>query len=135
MLGAMATQLLHRITVHDIRVIDSDTIEAWFDFDGVVRIKKRLRLAGIEGGEKNEPLGLRAELLLQNWLHNRLNNSVHLAGGMQRTDQHGRLVGDLIFDTGESLVAICLASGAYWRRSRDGQQTRPDRSPETNKPV
>jgi hypothetical protein len=31
-------------------------------------------------------------------------------------------VADVTFDTGESLVAMCLQSGIWWRRTRGGSQ-------------
>ena len=122
--ATMATKILHHITIHDIRVIDGDTIEAWFDYDDRVRIKKRLRLQGIEAGELSELSGIAAKGYLQELVTNKLLHAAHLAGGMRREDQHGRLVGDVVFDTGETLCQLCLKSGRYWRRRRDGTEDR-----------
>jgi endonuclease YncB( thermonuclease family) len=118
----MAIIALQSQTLHEIRVIDGDTIEAWLDFSDVVRIKRRIRLRGIEGGELAELCGRRARRQLEVWLTAKAHQTPKLTGNLNHLDQHGRIVADVTFDTGESLVAMCLQSGIWWRRTRDGSQ-------------
>lgn len=121
----MAKTTYFELTLHDLRVIDGDTIEAWIDFAGIVRVKKVIRLPGIEGGEMDEVQGRAAAQILTQLVADRLQKTPRLRGPVTHTDQHGRVVADIVFDTGESLVALCLLSGLYCLRSRDGRQQRP----------
>jgi endonuclease YncB( thermonuclease family) len=128
----MATKILHHVTLHDIEGLDGDTIAAWLDFDGIVRVKRRIRLQGIEAGELHEARGLAAKQFLAAVVLDRILHTAILAGGMRREDQHGRLVADVVFDTGETLCQLCLGSGRYWRRHRNGTEDKAPQPPKHN---
>jgi endonuclease YncB( thermonuclease family) len=90
-----------------------------------VRVKTRLRIKGIEGGERITPQGRSAMARLEHWLHDRETQDKWLIGDPGHVDQYGRIVCDVGFENGESLVALMLRSGYWWTRSRSGVQKAP----------
>ena len=70
----------------------------------------------------DELQGQRARHLLQKFLNDHATQSPRLIGNLHHLDQHGRIVADVGFDNGETLVALCLRSGYWWRRTRSGSQ-------------
>lgn len=123
----MATVIHRNCTLHDVRAVDGDTVQCWLEFYRHVRVRVRIRLPGIEGGELNTSEGERAKLLLQRFLDDRKAIIPWLTTDPGTTDQHGRIVSDIAWHTGETLVALCLRTGYWWRRKRDGTQDRPKR--------
>jgi endonuclease YncB( thermonuclease family) len=110
----------------DLVAIDGDTIKGWMTYDEQVSIAVRIRLPGIEAGELDEPVGIVAREALQVILFQYRELNPRLACHPRVKDNHGRIVSDVLFGNGQSLCALLLASGRYWRR---GARKPPDAIP------
>jgi len=93
----------HPHTLHDPRVIDGDTLECWCECVPCLRLKIRIRLPGIEGGELGTPEGARAKLTLQNMVYTHWAAGARLASNTDRRDQYNRVLSDILLGPGISL--------------------------------
>lgn len=115
----MKTSREHIITLHDVGVVDGDTITAWAEVAPEVRILWRIRLKGIEGGELPSEQGAHAKALVAQELAVHFLETLQFVGLPTVRDLHGRHVGDVRFLDGTLLTRRLMESGAYWRRSRN----------------
>lgn len=122
--------LTHPYRIFDIRIIDSDTLEAWVEIDRETRHLWRLRLKGVEGGELGEPEGMKGVQVLSTILMEYDHNTKWFFGNPNAKDKYGRHVGDIEFGNGTKLCALLLLSGHHWRRDRDGTEHKPTTSNE-----
>ena len=106
------------------RVVDSDTIILWIEATPDVRVRYRVRLALIEGGELGTEEGARGTLVLNEALAEFLLRRTFYIGSLLTRDQHGRLVGDVADETGRRLTHILHGLGHHWRREKNGLQVR-----------
>ena len=70
------------------------------------------------------PAGLRAKAELEKTLLIHSQDTANFIGLETVRDQYGRRVGDILFGNGKLLSLLLLQSGAFWRRDRDGTETR-----------
>ena len=118
----------------DLRAIDGDTIEAWLTYDQLVAIRVIIRLPGIEAGEIEEAAGQLAQRSLQVILFQYAQHQTTLATHPRTRDNHGRIVVlTFLFGTGQSLCALLLASGRYWRRGAHKPTTTPPQKDTSHK--
>jgi len=118
----MITQARPRCWVE--RVVDSDTLVVWIEATPDVRIRYRVRIVGIEGGELHEPDGPRGAAAMAAEVSDMADRGLYWSGSFNTTDQHGRLVGDIFGEDGTRLSVRLLQGGTHWRRTRSGQQRR-----------
>jgi endonuclease YncB( thermonuclease family) len=111
-----------QFSLHDMRVIDSDTVEAWVQVSYDIRQRWRIRLRGIEGGELGTEAGARGEFQMNRYLFNDPILQPHFIGMESVRDQHGRHVGDIRLPDGQLLTLVLLKDGTHWRRDRDGTE-------------
>ena len=104
-------------TIHNPRVVDGDTIEAWLDLESIVRVKVRIRLKGIECAELDEPDGPKAAASLMAVLQSPAAHTMRIASGLHLRDCHGRIVSDILLGDGSSVVDRLLGTPYFWRRS------------------
>lgn len=112
----------HPFPCYDLEAIDSDTVTAWVEVDRTVRVKWRIRLKGIEGGELDEPCGLASARATALALASNSHLSAHFFGNPNTFDKYGRHVGDIVFENGAHLTRQLFSTGLYWRRDRNGTQ-------------
>ena len=120
--------LAHPYRVFEIRIVDSDTLEAWVQIDRETRHLWRIRLKGVEGGELNEPEGMKGVKVLYAILEENERGAKSFFGNPNAKDKYGRHVGDIEFEDGTKLCACLLISGHHWRRDRDGTEHKPETS-------
>jgi endonuclease YncB( thermonuclease family) len=118
----MAKQIGFRYPVTEIRVVDSDTLEAWVRVSTRTRELWRIRLSGIEGGELPTPEGLRGKLILEKIIAARRDRFCHFIGLETILDKYGRHVGDIMFPPDELLTVVMFRGGHFWHRKRTGQE-------------
>lgn len=106
------------------RVVDSDTLVIWIEATPDVRIRYRVRIVGIEGGELDEPEGPRGAAAMAAEVSEMARQGIFWNGSFNTNDQHGRLVGDIFGEDGSRLSVRLLQGGTHWRRARDGRQRR-----------
>jgi len=106
------------------RVVDSDTLILWIEATPDVRIRYRVRIVGIEGGELADPEGPRGAASMAEQVAAMAEGAIYWSGSFNTTDQHGRLVGDIFDAEGGRLSLRLLQCGSHWRRSRSGIQRR-----------
>lgn len=106
------------------RVVDSDTLVVWIEATADVRIRYRVRIVGIEGGELDEPEGPRGTAAMASEVADMSDRGLYWSGSFNTTDQHGRLVGDIFGEDGTRLSVRLLQRGTHWRRTRAGVQLR-----------
>lgn len=114
------TRLQFELT--DIRVIDSDTVEAWVQVSFEIRQRWRIRIRGVEGGELGTDQGLAGQFALQTLLLDYVVDRPHYVGLESVKDQFGRHVGDIRLPDGQLLSLRLLAGKTHWRRDRDGTE-------------
>lgn len=102
--------------------IDSDTITAWVEIDRETRHLWRIRLKGIEGGEKGTAEGERGHAFIKRVLWQKMAMHTNFYGNPNCKDKYGRRVGDIEFEDGSFLTRILMASGYFWRRDRTGRE-------------
>lgn len=106
------------------RVVDSDTLVVWIEATPDVRVRYRVRLVGIEGGELDTDEGRFGAASLTAHLERLQAQRLYWHGSLLTRDQHGRLVGDVVDDTGSRLTTDLLACGSHWRRDKSGNEKR-----------
>lgn len=106
------------------RVVDSDTLLLWIEATPDVRIRYRVRIVGIEGGELADPEGPRGAASMAEQVAAMAERQIYWGGSFNTTDQHGRLVGDIFDEEGQRLSLRLLQCGTHWRRTRSGIQRR-----------
>mgnify|MGYP001561245841 CR=1 FL=1 len=109
-------------SMHDIRVIDSDTVEAWVQVSFDIRQRWRIRIRGIEGGEAGTEQGARGTWAMSIALDADPIHRPHFIGFETVRDQHGRHVGDIMLPSGQLLSLLLLEQGTHWKRDRDGTE-------------
>ena len=114
----------HPYPVFEIYPIDSDTIKAWVEIDKTTRHMWRIRLKGIEGGEKDTPEGCVGLNILAGLIRDKYHMHAHFFCNVNSLDKYGRHVGDIQFEDGARLAEACLAFGHHWRRDRSGKETK-----------
>ena len=114
----MSLRIIKPYQISEIRFVDSDTLEGWVRISSTLHELWRIRLRGIEGGEKGTPEGDHAETHLRRILDENRDCPLHFLGLESVRDQYGRRVGDLVLADGKLLTLTLLATGAYWRRDR-----------------
>ena len=120
--------LAHPYRVFDIRIVDSDTLEAWVQIDRETRHLWRIRLKGVEGGELGEPEGMKGVKVLYAILEENERGAMSFFGNPNAKDKYGRHVGDIEFQDGTKLCSCLLISGHHWRRDRDGKEYKPTKT-------
>lgn len=110
------------IPLHGIRVIDSDTVEAWAEVSWDLRQLWRIRLQGIEGGELGTDQGERGKLALEALLENGRGCDVRFVGNSKSLDLHGRRVGDIVVDGLIRVTTVLREIGTHWHRTRSGKE-------------
>ncbi len=97
-----------------IRIIDGDTVDCWIDLGFDIRIKERVRLAGIDAPEtrtrdlEEKKKGLESK----KWLEDNLEPSFILATTTyNRTGKYGRTIGNLILKDGTNINEKMLQEG------------------------
>ena len=118
----MAIMKRIELTISDIRPIDGDTVEAWVEIHREIRMRWRIRLVGIEGGELPTPDGHRSQAALFAAISTRRQHNPRFVGNPDTRDKYGRHIGDIMFDPAELLTCILLATGAYWLKDRTGAE-------------
>lgn len=111
---------IHLYQVHELRIVDGDTVEAWVDVSSDLRSKWRIRLEGIEGGELGDALGEGAKAHAIAEVLAGGATGAHFIGEEKRRDQHNRRVGDIRLADTSLLTERLLSTGAYWVRTRSG---------------
>jgi len=106
------------------RVVDSDTLSLWIEATPDCRIRYRVRLVGIEGGEIGTTDGTRGTQSLTDVLDDLASDQLHWHGSFLTKDQHGRLVGDVMTNDGRRLTALLRNRGTHWRRTKSGTEFR-----------
>ena len=112
-------------TVRELWPIDSDTLTAWVDVATGVRLKWRIRLRRIEGGEMDSAEGQLGRDVVARILANIDHEGASFFGNVDELDQFGRHVGDILFKDGSKLVGHLMSNGHHWIRERNGLQ-RPE---------
>lgn len=123
--------------VHEIRPIDGDTIIAWVDAGHDVRVKRRIRIKGIEGGELGTDQGENAHVVLTCVLAQQVNQAAYLTHSPGSLDKYGRIVSDILFANGQLLTLLLLAEGAHWQwsgKKSDERRSGPPSSPPKSGP-
>ena len=105
------------------RVVDSDTLIGWLLVSPDTKSRYRLRLQGIEGGEKDDPRGPTGTAALAAALTEPGAAPFHWLGSLLTRDQFGRLVGHVQRADGSLLSLQLLERGSHWRRDRTGRET------------
>ena|SRR5437867_758127 len=113
----------HANTLHQPRVIDGDTLEAWCEISHGVRLLIRIRLPGIECGELGTPEGERGRILFAQVITQYWTTGARLANNPEHRDQYGRIVSDILFGAGKSAAAELLKTGHYWLRGRSATKS------------
>lgn len=108
----------HNYTLHEIRVIDGDTIIAWVDIDELVRVRTRIRIKGLESCEIDEPGGRQAQLMFETLIYAHAQTGWRFVGNIRERDNHGRLVGDVQSGDGKSALAELQNKPYFWTRTR-----------------
>jgi micrococcal nuclease len=97
-----------------IRIIDGDTVDCWIDLGFDIRIKERVRLAGIDAPEtrtrdlEEKKKGFESK----KWLEDNLEPSFILATTKYyRTGKYGRTIGNLILKDGTNINEKMLQEG------------------------
>lgn len=116
----MAIITKRALTLHGVRVIDSDTIEAWTQVSPRTRELWTIRLVGVEGGELDTREGLAGRQTLINLIHLYESSGLHFVGNDTCFDKYGRHVGDVGTYDGKLICGLLLTSGTHWRRNRKG---------------
>jgi endonuclease YncB( thermonuclease family) len=117
-------KLEHPFSCFEIVAIDSDTLTAWVEIDRETRHKWRIRLKGIEGGEKGTTVGERGHGMIQKVLWDKAGQHSNFFGNPNCKDKYGRRVGDILFEDGTHLTRALMATGYFWRRDRSGKEYR-----------
>lgn len=124
----MAREIKRLFTLHDVRVVDSDTIEAWVQVHRDVRLRWRIRLRGVEGGELGTATGARGTLALASHLERHAAAGLWLDDDGSTLDNHGRHVTDVTLPNGRSLTSTLLAGGTHWTRKRSTTEAQGETS-------
>lgn len=106
------------------RVVDSDTLLVWLEATPDVRVRYRVRIKGIEGGELGTEEGAAGKAHMAEVVAEISQGDLHWEGAYGNKDQHGRLVGDIFDEEGQRLSARLLQSSTHWHRTRSGLQRR-----------
>lgn len=106
------------------RVVDSDTLLVWLEATPDVRVRYRVRIKGIEGGELGTEEGAAGMAHMAEVAAEISQGELHWEGAYGNKDQHGRLVGDVFDAEGQRLSARLLQGTKHWRRTRSGIQYR-----------
>lgn len=112
MLTSTASAELHGQVV---RVLDGDTIEIL----QATRERARIRLAGIDAPETNQPFGQRSRQFLT-----RLVAQLHVRISGDERDRYGRMLGTVWLD-GEDINAVMVRNGMAWAYRYRGKATEP----------
>lgn len=110
--------------MHEVRVVDSDTLVAWVQVAPEVRLLWRIRVKGIEGGELPSVNGLHGKAVLEALLKSPAAETLHFIGEQTVKDKYGRHVGDVQLADGRLLSHVLLTNGTHWRRDRTGREFR-----------
>jgi len=106
------------------RVVDSDTVLVWIEATADVRVRYRVRLVGIEGGELGTAEGLRGKDVLETVIEAISREQLYWRGSLNTRDQHGRLVGDITLADGQRLTSALHEVGHHWSRDKSGREWR-----------
>ncbi len=106
------------------RVVDSDTLVLWLEATDDVRVRYRVRIVGIEGGELGTEEGARGAAVMAEAVASLTLEQCYWLGSLNTCDQHGRLVGNVITDSGVTLTTVLKEAGHHWNRQRNGSQKR-----------
>lgn len=106
------------------RVVDSDTLLVWLEATPDVRVRYRVRIKGIEGGELGTEEGAAGMAHMAEVTTQMAEGEMHWEGAYGTKDQHGRLVGDIFDAEGQRLSGRLLQSSTHWHRTRSGLQRR-----------
>jgi endonuclease YncB( thermonuclease family) len=106
------------------RVVDSDTLVVWLEATPDVRVRYRVRIKGIEGGELGTEEGAAGMARMAEVTAIISQGELHWQGAYGNKDQHGRLVGDIFDAEGQRLSARLLQCPTHWHRTRSGIQRR-----------
>lgn len=98
-----------------VRVMDGDTIEILQD----THERTRIRLAGIDAPEKNQPFGQRSRQFLTRLVAQR-----HVRVSGDEHDRYGRVLGTVWLD-GEDINAVMVRNGQAWAYRYRGKATEP----------
>ncbi|QFH72826.1 hypothetical protein FR762_23975 (plasmid) [Enterobacter sp. E76] len=98
-----------------VRVLDGDTVEIL----QASRERTRIRLAGIDAPEKNQPFGQRSRQFLTRLVAQR---HVRISG--DERDRYGRILGTVWLD-GEDINAVMVRNGLAWAYRYRGKATEP----------
>lgn len=110
------------IPLHGIRVIDSDTVEAWAEVSWDLRQLWRIRLQGIEGGELGTEQGETGKLALKTLMDGSWGCDIRFLGNSKSLDLHGRRVGDIVIDGRLRVSTRLKEQGTHWHRTRSGKE-------------
>jgi len=100
-----------------VRVIDSDTIDAWVEVSFGVALRHRIRLIGVEGGELETPEGEQNKAMLAFIFEHEGKKQTYLVGCLRNRDNHGRLVGDIRLADNQLLCNRLLQTGRWRKRT------------------
>ena len=106
------------------RVIDSDTLLVWLEATPDVRVRYRVRIKGIEGGELGTEEGAAGMARMAEVAAEIATGELHWEGAYGTKDQHGRLVGDIFDAEGQRISGRLLQGTTHWHRTRSGLQRR-----------
>lgn len=106
-----------------IRVIDSDTVEAWVEVHASIAVRWKIRLQGIEGGELNTDEGQAGREALVEFIGGKCDQRIWFLTTDAKLDQFGRHIGDFQFEDGTQLCDELLRGAFHWPRSREGKQS------------
>jgi len=120
--------LKHPYSVYEIKAIDSDTLTAWVEIDRETRHLWRIRLKGIEGGEKGTEEGERGHAVIKRLLWEKMALHANFFGNPNCKDKYGRHVGDIMFEDGSHLTRQLMATGYFWKRDRSGREYKPTKT-------
>lgn len=113
----MATGCAHKVTYNVVSVADGDTITVVPD-----QATRKIRLAGIDAPEKNQPFGLIAKEFLTALV---LGKDVEIETG--KMDRYGRDVSKVISEGKDMNLAMLIAGLAWHYKKYQTEQTEADR--------
>lgn len=113
----MATGCAHKLTYNVVSVADGDTITVVRD-----QATRKIRLAGIDAPEKNQPFGLLAKEFLTGLV---LGKDVEIETG--KKDRYGRDVSKVISEGKDVNLAMLIAGLAWHYKKYQTEQTEADR--------
>lgn len=99
-----------------MRVVDSDTIQAWVEVSFGVALQHYIRLKGIEGGEMHEATGFANAEYLRMLCRDPHFSPCFMVGCLRERDLHGRIVADIRMANNALLCHSLLSTGRWWTR-------------------